>query len=130
MRANVREVGAPAETRGLEELIAEVPPDEERPAERPAGALTGGPTVDGHPITAGDLGPNGDVVLDILVRAARLTADEARDLERDVTWRWGFLAIAAAVVAPAGASMPVSRALARARGRADGRTEAIAALDS
>jgi hypothetical protein len=26
------------------------------------------------------LGPNGDVVLDILARAARLTADEARDL--------------------------------------------------
>ncbi|HEX4898561.1 MAG TPA: hypothetical protein VFV53_09425 [Candidatus Limnocylindrales bacterium] len=130
MRANVREVEASAETRGLEELMAEGPSGEERPTERPAGAPPWSPTVDGHPLTAGDLGPNGDVVLDILARAARLTTDEARDLERDVTWRWGFLAIAAAVVAPAGASMPISRALARARGRADGRTEAISALDS
>ena len=130
MRANVREVEAPAETQGLEELIAEARPGEERSAERPIGEPAAGPTVDGHALTARDLGPNGDVVLDILARAARLTADEARDLERDATWRWGFLAIAAAVVAPAGASLPISRAVARARGRADGRTEAIAALDS
>ena len=130
MRANVREVEAPAETRGLEELIAEATPGEARSPEPPTGEPAPAPTVDGHPLAARDLGPNGDVVLDILARAARLTADEARDLERDATWRWGFLAIAAAVVAPARASMPISRALARARGRADGRTEAIAALDS
>jgi hypothetical protein len=130
MRLHVREVEAPAETRGLEELIAEAPPGEERSAERPTGEPAAVPTVDGHALTARDLGPNGDVVLDLLARAARLTADEARNLERDATWRWGFLAIAAAVVAPAGASMLISRAVARARGRADGRAEAISALDS
>jgi hypothetical protein len=130
MRLHVREVKAPAETWGLEELIAEEPPGEERPAERPTGDPAARPTVDGHALTARDLGPNGDVVLDILARAARLTADEARDLERDATWRWGFLAIAATVIAPAGTSMPISRAVARARGRADGRAEAISALDS
>ena len=130
MRAHVREVEAPAETRDLEELIAEAPPDEEGSAARPTGEATAPPTVHGRTITARDLGPNGDVVLDILGRADRLTADEARDLERDATWRWGFLSIAAAVIAPAGASLPISRAVARARGRADGRSEAIAALDS
>jgi hypothetical protein len=130
MRAHVREVEAPAETPGLEELIAEELPGEERSPVPPAGDSTPAPTVDGHALTAHDLGPNGDVVLDILARAARLTADEARDLERDATWRWGFLSIAAAVIAPAGANLPISRALARARGRADGRGEAIAALDS
>jgi len=130
MRANVREVGAPAETRGLEELIAEAPPGDERPAGRPTGEPAASPTVDGHALTARDLGQNGDVVLDLLARASRLTADEARDLERDATWRWGFLAIAATVIAPAGASLPISRAVARARGRADGRGEAISALDS
>lgn len=130
MRLHVRKVEVPAETPGLEELIAEAPPGEERSAEGPTSAPPGSPTVDGHTLTARDLGPNGDVVLDILARAARLTADEARDLERDATWRWGVLAIAAAVVAPAGASLPISRAVARARGRADGRAEAIAALDS
>jgi len=129
MRLHVREVEVPTETRGLEELIAEAPPGEERSPEPPTGEPTAGPTLHGQALTARDLGPNGDVVLDLLARAARLTMDEARDLERDATWRWGFLAIAAAVVAPAGASVPVSRAVARARGRADGRAEAIAALD-
>ena len=113
MRAHVREVEAPAETQGLEELIAEAPPGEERSAAPPTGEPTAAPTVDGRALTARDLGPNGDVVLDILARAARLTADEARDLERDATWRWGFLAIAAAVIAPAGASCRSAAPLAR-----------------
>jgi len=143
MRAKVREVEAAVGTRGLEELLAEDLPGEElagastRPrAGIPAGRqqellqASAGDVDVGHRLTARDLGPNGDVVLDVLARAARLTADEARDLERDAAWRWGFLAIAATVVAPAAASMPISRAVARARGRADGRAEALAALES
>jgi hypothetical protein len=69
MRLHVREVEAPAETRGLEELIAEASPGEDRPAEWPIGEPAAGPTADGHALTARDLGPNGDVVLDTAVAA-------------------------------------------------------------
>lgn len=132
MRAKVHEVEAPVETRGLEELVAAEPSLEPLPAERSTGAASAreGPGMGGYPLLATDLGPNGDVVLDLIARAGRMTASEARDLEHDAAWRWGFLAIAASVMAPAGPSMPVSRAVARNRGRADGRSEAIAALDA
>ena len=78
-----------------------------------------------RPLTASDLGPNGDVVLDLLTRAGRLTEDECRRLEKDATWRWGLLALV-----PAAPLMPVARSVALVRGQGDGRSEAIVALEA
>jgi hypothetical protein len=130
MRVKVRRVAPPADTRGLEELVA----DEPSPPDLRAGELTDAATTmpehGGRPPAATALGPNGDTVLDILTRAARLTADESRRLEQDSRWRWGFLALATSVLAPAVPSMPVARAVALARGRAEGRSDAIDALNA
>jgi hypothetical protein len=73
--------------------------------------------------TAADLGPNGDVVLEWLARAAELTPDECRHLEREATWCWTLVTPVASV-----GSVPVARALALVRGRQAGRADAIAAL--
>ena len=138
MRAKVREVEPPADTRDLEELVAEEPTTAQ--ATRPEdGALDGGHREPGQvvhlvehrgPLTATDLGPNGDVVLDLLARAARLTADECRRLEHEAAWRWGPLALATAAVAPAVASLPVARAVALLRARREGRSDSVVALEA
>lgn len=134
MSSKVREVKPPSDTSGLDELVAE-----ELPTAAPAGPDRAGPggrprepgTIVVHlvehrqPLTANDLGPNGDVVLDLLLRAARLTADECRRLEKDASWRWGLLALV-----PAAPIMPVARSVALVRGRGDGRSDAIVALEA
>jgi len=134
MSSKVREVKPPSDTSGLDELVAE-----ELPAAAPAGrdrAVPGGRsrgpgTIVVHlvehrqSLTANDLGPNGDVVLDLLSRAARLTADDCRRLEKEASWRWGLLALA-----PAGLSMPVARTVALVRGSGDNRSDAIVALEA
>lgn len=139
MRGRVREVEPPTDIGDLDELVVEEPapavaarhergvPDGRR--REPAPIVVH--LVDHHqPLTAADLGPNGDVVLDLLARAGRLTADECRHLESVARWRWGTLAIATAAVASAVASVPVARAVALVRGRRDGRSEAIVALEA
>jgi hypothetical protein len=139
MRAKVREVEPPADTRDLEELVAEAPTT--APATRPGDGVLGSgqrepePQVvhlveHRSPISVTDLGPNGDVVFDLLSRAARLTADECRRLEHEAAWRWGPLALATAAVAPAVASMPVARAVALVRARREDRSGSVVALEA
>jgi len=130
MRVKVRDVAPPADTRGLEELVADEPSAPDQWAGEVTLAPTTTPEYGGRSPTATALGPNGDTVLDILTRAARLTAGESRHLEQDSRWRWGFLALATSVLAPAVPSMPVARAVALARGRAEGRSDAIDALNA
>jgi hypothetical protein len=77
-----------------------------------------------RPLTAADLGPNGDVVLDLLGRAARLTPAERKALEKEAAWRWWMMTPFAAT------TMPAARARALVRGRADGRADAIVALEA
>lgn len=77
-----------------------------------------------RPLTAADLGPNGDVVLDLVGRAARLTAAERKALEKEAAWRWWLITPMTAT------TMPAARARALVRGRADGRSEAIVALEA
>ena len=133
MGAKVREVKPTSDTANLDELVVEeVPapasmPNGKVPAGRPPGEA---PTVvhlveHRRPLTANDLGPNGEAVLEFLSRAGRLTADECHRLEQDATWRWGLL-----TVVPAAPIMPVARAVALVRGRGDGRSDAIVALET
>ena len=130
MRVKVRTVAPPTDDTGLDELVAEPTPGQERPEDarmadgpRPAGG-------DVHlgtrrrPLAASDLGPNGDVVLDLLARAARLTPAECRALDGAAAWRWWML------TPLPGSGMPGARALALLRGRADGRAGALAALEA
>jgi hypothetical protein len=77
-----------------------------------------------RPLTAADLGPNGDVVLDLLGRAARLTPAERKALEKEAAWRWWM------ITPLAGTTMPAARSRALVLGRADGRSEAIVALEA
>lgn len=77
-----------------------------------------------RPLTAAELGPNGDVVLDLLGRAGRLTAAERKALEKEAGWRWWMM------TPFAGTTMPAARARALVRGRADGRADAIVALEA
>jgi hypothetical protein len=106
MRVKVRAVEPPADGAGLEEL-----------GEGPSGARR-------RPVDAADLGPNGEDVLDLLERAARLTPAERRSLEKEAGWRWW-------VMSPLpGTTMPAARAHALVVGRADGRSAAIAALEA
>jgi hypothetical protein len=89
------------------------------------GAVPGGHVELVHrPLIAADLGPNGDVVLDLLGRAARLTPAERKALEKEAAWRWWM------ITPMAGTTMPAARARALVRGRADGRSEAIVALEA
>jgi hypothetical protein len=132
MGRKVREIEPPADTGELDELVAEEVPA--APASGPGTDEGGGSTESDQivvhlvehrrQITADDLGPNGDVVHELLSRAARLTADECRRLEKDATWRWGLLTLV-----PAGPIMPVARATALVRGRSEGRSDAIVALE-
>jgi hypothetical protein len=101
MRAKVRPIEPPSDPADLEQLAADRPP-----------------------LRAADLGPNGDVVMDLLERAAHLMPADCRRLEQAAGWRWW-------VVTPLpGTTMPAARAAAQVRGRAEGRGPAIAALES
>ena len=75
-----------------------------------------------RPVTAADLGPNGEDVLDFLQRAARITPAERRSLEKAAAWRWWMM------TPLPGATMPAARARALVVGRGDGRSDAIVAL--
>jgi hypothetical protein len=75
-----------------------------------------------RPVTAADLGPNGEAVLDVLRRAARMTPAERRSLDKATAWRWWMM------TPLPGATMPAARAHALIVGRADGRSDAIVAL--
>ena len=77
-----------------------------------------------RPVDAAGLGPNGDVVLDLLERAARLTPTECDRLEEAAGWRWW------PVTPLPGTSVTGARATALVRGRAAGRSEALAGLES
>ena len=142
MRVKVRAVRPPVDDAGLEEIVAETtaagtgsagPGRTPEPGSSRAGRVAGDaplPAAAFHlvtherPITAADLGPNGDVVLDLLSRASRLTPAERRSLEKEAGWRWWM------VNPLAGATMPAARARALVLGRADGRAEAIVALEA
>jgi len=136
MRVRVRAVEPPVATAGLEEIVAEAADDRagraaddgasrrgRAPGDAPAATAFHLETHE-RPITAADLGPNGDVVLDLLSRAARLTPAERRALDKEAAWRWWL------VNPLAGTTMPAARATALVLGRADGRSEAIAALEA
>jgi hypothetical protein len=136
MRVKVRTVEPPVATAGLEEIVAgardaraEAAPS---PGSRAAGPAAGDTRpaatafhLETHerPIGAADLGPNGDVVLDLLSRAARLTAAERRALDKEAAWRWWLLSPLP------GAGMLGARAMALAGARAADRTAAVAALE-
>lgn len=124
MRGHVHETNPPENTNGLDELVAVTAPDE-------ADAKPDGPAAVLHlgeprrALAPADLGPNGDVVLELLGRASRLTADECQRLDREAAWRWGMIS-----PIPGVTTAPVARARALVRGRGDGRSEAIAALEA
>jgi hypothetical protein len=138
MRVKVRAIEPRADDATLDELIAEPAPEHDLPA--PGGPGTGttppgpGPAVGAgaevhlvtHPrrVTASDLGPNGEEVLDLLARAARLTPAECRSLEKEAGWRWWMM------TPLAGATLPAARANALVIGRAEGRSDPIAALQT
>lgn len=87
--------------------------------------LVAGPTV-ARPrgVSAADLGPHGDDVLDLLSRASRLTPAECRALDKEAAWRWWL-------VSPfPGMGMLGAHGTAVARARADGRSEALVALET
>jgi hypothetical protein len=142
MRVRVRSIEPPADDAGLEELVVEEAPPADAPrdgdaspTDRPHGAAARGgaaglPALAVHlethrrPVTAKDLGPNGDVVLDLLSRASQLTPAERRALEKEAAWRWWM------VTPLTGSTMPAVRARALLLGRADGRSDAIVALEA
>jgi len=136
MRGKVRAVEPPLDDGSLEEIVAEAPvdvaPAPERPGRGAAGPAGGSPAPGtafhlvshDRPIGPADLGPNGDVVFDLLARAARLTPAERRALEKEAGWRWWMM------TPLAGSTMPAARARALVLGRAAGRADAIVALEA
>ncbi len=135
MRVKVRTIEPRVDEAELEELVAEEVPAGDRPGgadpavEARAPATAPSPDVNvrlvARPrgVTASDLGPNGDDVLDLLSRASRLTAAECRSIDREAGWRWW-------VMTPLpGAGMLGAHATAVARARADGRSDALVALE-
>ncbi len=136
MRVKVRAIEPRADDATLDELIAEPAPEQDRPAPgNPAAGAT--PPAPGrapeaevhlvtHPgrVTASDLGPNGEEVLDLLSRAARLTPAECRSLEKEAGWRWWMM------TPLAGSTLPAARANALVLGRAEGRSEAIGTMQA
>lgn len=141
MRGKVREVSPAGGAGDLEVFDVEAGPDAgpDAPGPRPPhrGAVDGlgrrraddqaEPPVATipRPPVMGDSGPNGDVVLDMLRRAAAMTDTERRRLEDATTWRWGMFNPMLGVT-----QAPVARALAIARGRSAGRVAAIRAIDA
>jgi hypothetical protein len=135
MRGKVRAVEPPLDDGSLEEIVAEAPADVPPAPDgsgRGAGPAGGSPATGmafhlvshDRPIGPADLGPNGDVVFDLLARAARLAAPERRALEKDAGWRWWMM------TPLAGSTMPAARARALVLGRAAGRADAIVALEA
>jgi hypothetical protein len=116
MRIKVREVPSPRDDRNLEELDGD--------ALVTVLAQNGGVDAS-RPLLPTDLGPNGDVVLALLSRAAKLTAEECRRLEKTAAWRWGLLALM-----PAAGSVSIARSTALARARGDGRSDSIVVLQA
>jgi hypothetical protein len=116
----------------MTDLVPTDPASAEPPTRGPGHALpiVPGTVPGGHvelvrrPLRAGDLGPNGDVVLDLLGRAGRLTPEERKALEKEAAWRWWML------TPFAGSTMPAARVRALVLGRADGRADAIVALEA
>ena len=137
MRGTVREVSPAGGDGDLEVFDVEAAPDagtDARAARR--GAVEGlgrgragdegePPAMVSGPPVVGDSGPNGDVVLDMLRRAAAMTDAERRRLESVTTWRWGMINPMLGAT-----QVPVARALAIARGRNAGRGAAIRAIDA
>lgn len=152
MRVTVRSIEPQVDEAGLEELVVEAGPAAGEPATTPPGpgrgrgaggpawgvlapasgtaAGVGAPAWAAHialvrrPKAAADFGPNGDVVLELLGQAARLTPAERKALEKEAAWRWWMM------TPFAGTTMPAARARALVRGRADGRADAIVALEA
>jgi hypothetical protein len=120
MRVRVRSIEPPVDAAGLEEIEVRLEPD---PAGRPRAETSPGEPARRR-LMAADLGPNGDVVLDLLSRASRLTPAECRSLEKAAGWRWWM------VTPLAGTTMPAARARALVLGRADDRSAAIVALEA
>ena len=90
MRVKVRAVEPPVATAGLEEIVAGTTDAGAEAATQPGSSGAGRASEDAksaatafrletheRPIGAADLGPNGDVVFDLLSRAARLTPASA-----------------------------------------------------
>jgi hypothetical protein len=134
MRGKVGELKPPADTGDLEELIASeavVAPRMVKGASGDASRQPGSAPIEvrlvehHRPLVAADLGPNGDLVLDLLARASQLTVEECRRLEKEAAWRWGLVTPITGVT-----SMSVARAVALVRGRRDRRSEAIVALEA
>jgi hypothetical protein len=136
MRVKVRPVEPPGDDAGLEEIVAVTAGEAGGRAAEPGRPGEGGPgtgdrsaaagfqlVTHERPITAADLGPNGDVVLDLLGRADRLTREECRALDREAGWRWWLMSPLV------GTTMPAARATAIGRAHADGRSAACAALE-
>jgi hypothetical protein len=122
MRPKVREIDPRGGSAQVEEVTVEAPaePDEEATPARAAIE-----ELAGHvPPTAADLGPNGDVVLDLLHQAERLTPAQCHALEEEAGWRWW------AVNPLLGMTMPAARARALVIGRREGRADAIVAMDA
>lgn len=121
MRIRIRSIEPHADDATLEQLVLGTP----AATADPSGA--GGDArfeVVRRPLAAADLGPNGDVVLDLLGRAARLTAAERRALEKSAAWRWWM------VTPLVGTTVQAARAAALVVGRAEGRAAAIDALET
>lgn len=72
----------------------------------------------------GRFGPNGEAVVQLLERAARLGPAERRDLAAAAFWRWWPVTI------PLSGGLAAARAVALFAGRSAGRGEAIAALEA
>jgi hypothetical protein len=118
MRPKVREIDPRRDDGGIEELTVDEPVETEEPTIEEVGA------PERVPPTAADLGPNGDVVLDLVRRAERLTPAQCQALEEEAGWRWWSLNPLV------GTTMPAARARALVLGRKEGRSEAIVALDA
>ena len=94
MRRTIHEIEPHPDDGTLEELAV-------APA-RPGGSPVAAPgRADPVPIpSAAVLGPNGDVVMALLERAAIATPDQCRNLQRETEWRWGnFTPVAAQSIA-------------------------------
>jgi len=136
MRVKVRTIEPRVDEAELEELVAEEVPAGHRPGRADSAVESRAPAAGPSPdvnvrlgarprgVTVSDLGPNGDVVLDLLSRASRLTPAECRSLDKEAAWRWWL-------VSPLpGTGMLGAHATAVARARTDGRSDALVALET